>query len=52
MECPEKIDLINMDISTIKFSKAKAFDTIVMNPPFGTRKEGIDLVFLKKGIEV
>jgi type I restriction-modification system DNA methylase subunit len=27
-------------------------DTIIMNPPFGTKLKGIDMVFLKKGIDV
>jgi predicted RNA methylase len=27
-------------------------DTVVMNPPFGTKLKGIDMVFLKKGIDV
>lgn len=27
-------------------------DTILMNPPFGTKLKGIDMVFLKKGIDV
>ncbi|KAG0006144.1 Methyltransferase-like protein 5 [Modicella reniformis] len=27
-------------------------DTIVMNPPFGTKLKGIDMVFLKKGIDL
>ncbi|RUO96695.1 S-adenosyl-L-methionine-dependent methyltransferase, partial [Jimgerdemannia flammicorona] len=27
-------------------------DTIVMNPPFGTKNKGIDMVFLKKAINV
>ncbi|KAF9571018.1 Methyltransferase-like protein 5 [Mortierella alpina] len=26
-------------------------DTILMNPPFGTKLKGIDMVFLKKGID-
>lgn len=24
------------------------FDSVVMNPPFGTKDEGIDVVFLEK----
>ena len=48
----EKIDFISLDISKIKLYKTKCFDTIIMNPPFGTRKEGIDIIFLKKAIEV
>lgn len=32
-------------------SYAKAFDTVIMNPPFGTKhNKGIDLVFVQKGL--
>ncbi|CAG8554114.1 9663_t:CDS:2 [Ambispora gerdemannii] len=27
-------------------------DTIVMNPPFGTKNKGVDMIFLKKAVEV
>jgi predicted RNA methylase len=27
------------------------FDTVVMNPPFGTRNTGIDTAFVMKGME-
>ena len=27
------------------------FDTVVMNPPFGTRNTGIDTAFVLKGME-
>jgi len=30
----------------------KAFDTVIMNPPFGTRKKGADLIFLKMAISL
>jgi len=52
MELVEEIDLIKADISQLKLSKTKNFETIIMNPPFGTRKAGIDMAFLKAGIEV
>jgi len=51
MECNEKIDFMNMDICNMKFRKTKEFETVVMNPPFGTRKAGIDMIFLQKAIE-
>ena len=31
---------------------ARKVDTVVMNPPFGTRHRGADVLFLKKAIEV
>ncbi len=51
-ELNEEMDLIKVDISQLKLSKTKYYDTIIMNPPFGTRKAGIDVAFLKKGLEV
>ena len=31
----------------------KIVDTVIMNPPFGTKKrKGVDMVFLKKAIDV
>ena len=32
-------------------SPTARFDTVIMNPPFGTRIAGIDMVFLQRGIE-
>lgn len=28
------------------------FDTVLMNPPFGTRRAGIDVMFLERALEV
>ena len=28
------------------------FDTVLMNPPFGTRRSGIDVIFLETALEV
>lgn len=52
MELTEEVELFKADISQLKFSKTKYFDTVIMNPPFGTRKAGIDVAFLKAAIEV
>lgn len=38
--------------NALKFVKPKMFDTIVMNPPFGTKVKGADLVFLKAAIHM
>lgn len=35
-----------------KNTKNKPFDVVVMNPPFGTKNKGIDMIFLQKAIEV
>jgi len=47
----EEMDLVKTDVSKLKLSKTKYYDTIIMNPPFGTRKAGIDVAFLKTAIE-
>lgn len=43
------MDMINIDIQSV--SLKNKFDTIIMNPPFGTRNAGIDTIFLTKGLE-
>ena len=43
------VDLIQSDIQSIQL--ANSFDTVVMNPPFGTRNSGIDSAFVLKGME-
>lgn len=50
-------DLVRADISRVEFVKksrlSKAFDTVVMNPPFGTKhNRGIDMAFVKCGLEM
>ena len=42
----EQIDLVLADVSTLSHSHIKA-DTVLTNPPFGTKNKGIDLIFLK-----
>jgi predicted RNA methylase len=44
----DEISWINGPIETV----APHFDTVIMNPPFGTRKEHADRDFLEKAIEV
>ncbi len=41
-------ELINVDLKHFKsYNKNKIFDVVVMNPPFGTKDEGIDYLFLQ-----
>ncbi len=42
------VDFIAGDIEAIR----GAFDVTVMNPPFGTRKKGMDAIFLQKAMSV
>lgn len=46
-----QLDLKSCDVASSSFSKM--FDTVIMNPPFGTKhNKGMDLLFLKKGLEM
>jgi rRNA N6-adenosine-methyltransferase METTL5 len=49
------IDFVQMDIQTLNLSMNAdgtcPFDTVVMNPPFGTRNAGIDTAFLEKAMK-
>lgn len=46
------IDLVKCDISKLELNSNNdyLFDTIVMNPPFGTRDKGIDMKFVEKAL--
>ncbi|XP_076439604.1 rRNA N(6)-adenosine-methyltransferase METTL5-like [Babylonia areolata] len=50
------MDLLQCDIDQLLTDTGrlhKAFDTVVMNPPFGTKfSEGIDKIFLKTGLSL
>ncbi|CAO0789294.1 unnamed protein product [Mucor circinelloides] len=48
------IDFVNTDLSVATLDRFKGkLDTIIMNPPFGTKNnKGVDMVLLKKAIEV
>lgn len=46
-------EFILCDVKQIdKSMQLKAFDTVIMNPPFGTREKGADLVFLKMAVSL
>jgi predicted RNA methylase len=44
----QDIGLVRVDVQSL--SLASDFDTVLMNPPFGTRNTGIDTVFLNKAM--
>ena len=50
------VSIVSCDISEMgecilmEEDPPKRFDTVVMNPPFGTRVKGIDMTFLRKAI--
>jgi predicted RNA methylase len=45
----ENVDIVQCSVPTLTLNGS--FDTVVMNPPFGTRIAGIDTVFVEKGME-
>lgn len=47
-------DVNDLDISLFKLeeNETKPFDIVIMNPPFGTKSKGIDIVFLTKAISL
>ena len=45
----DDIDFVHLDVSSLVL--VHKFDTVVMNPPFGTRNKGIDTAFVMKGME-
>uniref|UniRef100_A0A1B0CDI9 Rna methylase n=1 Tax=Lutzomyia longipalpis TaxID=7200 RepID=A0A1B0CDI9_LUTLO len=53
MEIPS-VDCVHCDVLRLPETRfSKAFDTVVMNPPFGTKKNaGMDMKFLQVGISL
>ena len=45
----ENVDLAMMDVQSLNIKYA--LDTVVMNPPFGTRNAGIDTAFVLKALK-
>lgn len=50
--CEELVDLVQADLATDVFKASKIFDTVVMNPPFGTKRKGVDILFLQTGLNL
>jgi rRNA N6-adenosine-methyltransferase METTL5 len=46
----ENVDLVQADVQTLQLQLEKKYDTMICNPPFGTRNAGIDTVFIEKGL--
>lgn len=53
------VDLIHADVTEITndgslalLGGKRVFDTVVMNPPFGTRVKGVDMVFLRAALSL
>jgi len=49
----DNIDIINADINSIGDEWNNKFDTVIMNPPFGTKhNKGLDMLFLQRAIKM
>ncbi|XP_060786185.1 rRNA N6-adenosine-methyltransferase METTL5 isoform X1 [Neoarius graeffei] len=47
------IDMVQCDVCSIGTLYTKKFDTVIMNPPFGTKhNQGIDMQFLKTALSM
>ena len=47
-----QIDLLQADVSNLAKQLRHPVDTVIMNPPFGTRRKGADLDFLRAAFQV
>nr|CAG4641979.1 EOG090X0BVL [Eurycercus lamellatus] len=48
----DNIDLLQCDVKLLPLVLGKKFDTIIMNPPFGTKhNKGLDSLFVEIGLE-
>lgn len=55
MEIDSRIDIVQLDVEAALLEQnfTKKFDTVLMNPPFGTKRNaGLDVRFLQAGIEL
>lgn len=49
----DRCDFILCDVANVeKCVQPKRFDTVIMNPPFGTREKGADIKFLKVAFQM
>jgi len=46
-----EMDLVYADVNCEEFCMRKMFDTVIMNPPFGTRVKGADVAFLESALK-
>lgn len=57
-KCCERFNFIQADIASTDYtefwgSMSKKFDTVIMNPPFGTKQtQGLDMLFLQQAINL
>lgn len=47
------VDMVQCDVCSLSNRLSKSFDTVIMNPPFGTKNnKGTDMAFLKTALEM
>lgn len=46
-----QVDLVQCDIASLEGQERLEADTVIMNPPFGTRVKGADMDFLRAGFK-
>ncbi|XP_006935411.2 rRNA N6-adenosine-methyltransferase METTL5 isoform X3 [Felis catus] len=47
------VDMVQCDVCSLSKRMSKSFDTVIMNPPFGTKNnKGTDMAFLKTALEM
>ncbi|KAL5729132.1 hypothetical protein ACHQM5_002124 [Ranunculus cassubicifolius] len=46
------VDSQSLELASLNAEDLEIVDTVVMNPPFGTRKKGADMTFLQAGLNV
>ncbi|KAM4897605.1 rRNA N(6)-adenosine-methyltransferase METTL5 isoform 2-T2 [Sylvia borin] len=47
------VNMVQCDICSLSDSLSDTFDTVIMNPPFGTKhNKGIDMIFLKTALQM
>ena len=49
----DNIELVNIDVESLGKEWENKFDTVIMNPPFGTKhNKGLDIKFLQTGLKL
>lgn len=52
-ELADQMEWVQCDVAQLLPSRfPHKVDTVIMNPPFGTKNKGIDMIFLEKALQV
>lgn len=47
-----QVDFVRCDVGALGMQSRLRADTVIMNPPFGTRRKGADMDFLRAAFQV